>query len=216
MLRSVVKIALIVLLGLVIIGIGLDRLLDANDFRDCLSKVDNQNDQLVSKSCPSAKAIVVISGGDTKARTAHAANLFKAGLAPILITSGASAQANVVSNAEEMRQIAIDEFKVPAGAILVDTQARNTHQNAKYVKQLIAKYNQEHQQKQIDSIILVTSGYHQNRAYREFRTQLNPEMRIYNAPVARDKDWSKTWYLSLRGWFLAIQEAIGSLLVSKE
>lgn len=166
-----------------------------------------------TKPCPTADAVVVISGGDTKARTQHAANITKAQQIPILITAGASRQDNVPSNAEEMRRIAI-EAGVPAGAIKIEPQSRNTHQNAVNVKKLIDDYNQQNPYQPINSLILVTSGYHQARAYKEFRQQFALEFRIYNAPVKQDRDWSPTWYLSLRSWYLAVKEAGGLLLVA--
>lgn len=191
-----------------VIAFGLDRLLDVNDFREC-------NLSAISDKCQKADAVVVISGGDTKARTLYAAKLVNQGLAPILITSGASKQDGVPSNAEEMRDIAINEG-VYVGAILTDTQSRNTAQNAKYVKEVIVNYNENNLRAPIQSVILVTSGYHQNRAYREFRAKLPPEMRIFNAPVTEDKDWSQTWFLTPRGWYLAISESAGMLISPRE
>lgn len=224
------------------IGFGLDRLLDVNDFRRCqlasgvdINAVANclgtssancspvSSDKKASTktatnpgaSCPMADAVVVISGGDTKARTKYAATITKAQQIPVLITAGASRQDNVPSNAEEMRQIAIDAG-VPAGMIEIEPQSRNTHQNAVNVKKLITEYNQQNPYKPINSLILVTSGYHQARAYKEFRQQFAPEFKIYNAPLKQDRDWSPTWYLSVRSWYLAVKEAGGLLLVSSK
>ena len=224
------------------IGFGLDRLLDVNDFRRCqlasgvdINKVTNclgtssancspvSSDKKASTktatnpgaSCPTADAVVVISGGDTKARTKYASAITKAQQIPVLITAGASRQDNVPSNAEEMRQIAIDAG-VPAGMIEIEPQSRNTHQNAVNVKKLITEYNQQNPYKPINSLILVTSGYHQARAYKEFSQQFAPEFKIYNAPLKQDRDWSPTWYLSVRSWYLAVKEAGGLLLVSSK
>ncbi len=220
------------------IGFGLDRLLDVNDFRrcqlasgadintvanclgasnaDCSSvSSDKKASTKTASSCPTADAVVVISGGDTKARTKYASAITKTQQIPMLITAGASRQDNVPSNAEEMRQIAIDAG-VPAGMIEIEPQSRNTHQNAVNVKKLIAEYNQQNPYKPINSLILVTSGYHQARAYKEFRQQFAPEFKIYNAPLRQDRDWSPTWYLSVRSWYLAVKEAGGLLLVSNK
>lgn len=229
----------IIILGAM--GFGLDRLLDVNDFRqcrlasgttistatnclgvpgtNCLPMVSAQKPSTEKPSdssihpCPTADAVVVISGGDTKARTQYAATITKAQQIPVLITAGASRQENVQSNAEEMRQIAIDAG-VPVGAIKIEPQSRNTHQNAVNVKKLIEEYNQQNPYKPINSLILVTSGYHQARAYKEFRSQFASEFKIYNAPLKQDRDWSPTWYLSPRSWYLAVKEAGGLLLVS--
>ena len=125
---------------------GLDRLLDVNDFRqcqlasgttistatnclgvpgtNCLPMVSDQKPSTEKPAdssiapCPTADAVVVISGGDTKARTQYAA-ITKSQQIPVLITAGASRQENVQSNAEEMRQIAIDAG-VSVGAIKIE------------------------------------------------------------------------------------------------
>lgn len=206
MLKFVIKKMIGLVLVLAVLGFGLNKMLDVNDYRQC--DLDNTE----TTTCQTADAVVVISGGDTAARTRYAATLVKKGLAPLLIVSGASQDPDVPSNAEEMRDIARDEIGISSSRILLDERARNTHQNASYVKELIDDHNAKKPYEQIQSVILVTSGYHQNRAYKEFRASLNVEMPIYNAPVTKDKDWSNHWYLTLRGWYLAIAEAVGSLL----
>lgn len=241
--RKIIKKLAVPVLVLGLIGFGLDRLLDVNDFRQCQLAANATNclgvpganclkvpeDKTTSagqsdkeqstdqstKPCPTADAVVVISGGDTRARTEYAAQITKAQQIPVLITAGASRQDNVPSNAEVMRTIAVNQG-VPSGAILIEPKSRNTHQNAKYVKELIDGYNQQNPYQPINSLILVTSGYHQARAYREFRSQFASEFKIYNAPVKQDRDWSPTWYLSLRSWYLAVKEAGGLLLVARK
>lgn len=202
------------ILVVAVLGFGLDRLLSINDFKDCkISKTENGSK--ASESCRKADAVVVISGGDTGARTRYAASLVEAELAPILITSGDSAQPGVISNAEEMRDIAVSEFRISKTAVLMDKEARNTNENAKNVSQIVQEFNEKNKYSTISSIILVTSGYHQARAYQQFRSKFPVEFQIYNAPVVKDKDWSETWFLSPRGWYLAIKEAIGVVIAPR-
>lgn len=215
MIKKIIKKVLLLALILGVLGFGLDRLLDVNDFRECIVRKNAENVNEVSGDCKKVDAVVVISGGDTGARTRYAASLVEAGLAPILITSGDSAESWAVSNAEEMRDIAVSEFKIASAAILMDKQSRNTNENAKYVRQIIDEYNEANPYTPINSMVLVTSGYHQARAYREFRAKFPVEFQIYNAPVAQDKDWSKRWYLSPRGWYLAIKESAGLLITPR-
>lgn len=238
---KIIKRVVIPIIILGAMGFGLDRLLDVNDFRqcrlasgttistatnclgvpgtNCLPMVSDQKTSTEKSSdssiapCPTADAVVVISGGDTRARTEYAAQITKTQQIPVLITAGASRQDSVPSNAEVMRMIAIGQG-VPSGVILIEPKSRNTHQNAVNVKKLIEEYNLKNKYKPINSIILVTSGYHQARAYKEFRNQFASEFKIYNAPLKQDRDWSPTWYLSPRSWYLAVKEAGGLLLVS--
>src|SRR6185503_9063893 len=120
----------------------------------------------LSPQSPLAKsdAIVAISGGDTEARTAEAVSLYKGGWAPHLIFSGAAADTSGPSNARAMATAA-ETAGVPKSAIQLDETSANTEQNATDVAAII--HNQGYH-----SIILVTSPYHQRRAYVVFRRAL--------------------------------------------
>jgi len=110
----------------------------------------------------SSDAIVVISGGETELRVKEGTRLFAQGIAPVMIMSGAARDAGT-SNAETMRDIAVS-LGVPVEKILLEPNAKDTIGNAKYVAELI-------DQNQIHSIVLVTSPYHQRRAYLTFRRE---------------------------------------------
>ena len=105
--------------------------------------------------CEKADAIVVVSGGDTAARTSEAVRLYKAGWAKVLIMSGAAADKTGPSNAAVMRDQAEHEG-VPRSHILLDIKSNNTEENAHEVAQIIKAHK-------FSSIIAVTSGYHQRR-----------------------------------------------------
>lgn len=132
-----------------------------------------------------ADAIVVISGGETDLRVKEGVRLFQANWAPLLIMSGAARDMGE-SNAEAMKRLAIS-LNVLADKILVEKEARNTIDNAKYTKQLMTD-------NQIKSIILVTSPYHQRRAKLTFRYYLDNEVKIINHSAA-DSAWRKN------GWW---------------
>ena len=138
-------------------------------------------------------AIVAISGGETSQRTAEAVKLYKANWAPLLIFSGA-ARDQGVSNAEAMKNIAIADG-VPAEDILVEEKAQDTFENAQFVRALISDH-------QIHSIILVTSPYHQRRAYLTFRHILGTNTAITNHSSV-DSAWRKNgWWRD--GWAMAL------------
>jgi len=81
----------------------------------------------LSPQDPLAKsdAIVAISGGETDARTAEAIKLYKDGLSPVIIFSGAAADPNGPSNAQTMARTAI-AAGVPPTAVFLDELATNT------------------------------------------------------------------------------------------
>ena len=135
-----------------------------------------------------ADAIVAVSGGDTTARTQMAVELYKGGWSNTLIFSGAAADTSGPSNARAMADEAMAEG-VPPNAIQLDETSDNTVQNANDVANIISS---DH----FHSIILVTSPYHQRRAYIEFRRALGSNFTIINHsaydPGWRRSDWWAT------------------------
>lgn len=145
-----------------------------------------------------ADAIVAVSGGDTVSRAKEAIKLYQEGWAPVIIFSGAAKDPNSPSNAEAMRRIALAEG-VPPDVILMDENSLTTKQNANEVALLLDVLN-------LKSIILVTSPYHQRRAYLEFRDRLDPGINILNHP-AIDQTWGRrNWWLTPKGWYLTLTE----------
>ena len=157
----------------------------------------------VSGKCQAASVIVAVSGGDTTARTVEAIRLYKAGWAPHLVFSGAAEDENSPSNAAVMRGIALASG-VPDSAITIDEYGRTTKQNAEETADLLAS-------KEITSMILVTSGYHQRRTSLEFGERFE-NVEIRNHPVAQDNQWSLWWWMTPVGWYLALGELARILL----
>src|SRR6218665_3282858 len=93
--------------------IGLSIYLQPNDFMSCGKQ------PVVNSDCDKADAIVVVSGGDTEARTAAGINLYKEGWADYLVLSGAALDKSGPSNAATMKSQA-EEAGIPEYAILVD------------------------------------------------------------------------------------------------
>ncbi len=144
--------------------------------------------------CDSADAIVVVSGGDTRARTAAGINLYQQGWAPYIVFSGAALDTSGPSNAATMMAQAL-ESGVSRSAILIDEEAVNTQQNAENTQPIF-------KEREFQDVILVTSGYHQRRASLEFNKQADGVV-IRNYPVIHDSDWSWFWWATPRGWWLA-------------
>lgn len=183
------------LIGLLLVGIivvlGLSFYLSPNDIHPCATPG--------AGSCQPAGAIVVISGGDTEARTAEAVRLYHDGWAPLLVVSGAAADKSGRSNAAAMRSQAV-QAGVPAEAIIMDEKSETTKQNAAEVSAVLGA-------RQVRDIILVTSGYHMRRAQLEFAAQL-PGVKVRAHPVASDKHWGPMWWATPWGWWLALGELV--------
>ena len=130
---------------------------------------------LRAEALPKAQAIVVLGGAmdppspgypypNLRAeadRVWHAARVFKAGKAPLLVASGGSDPA--VTPESEAAAIAgmLVDLGVPRGAILEEGRSRNTRENAEFTAQLLAP-------RKVHTILLVTSALHMRRAVAEF------------------------------------------------
>lgn len=183
----------LIILPIILIGaiISISLYLQPNDLASC------GDTPTINEPCTATDAIVVISGGDTNARTDEAVKLYKNGWAPTLVLSGAAQDKSGPSNAAAMRARAV-AGGVPRSAIYLDESSETTKQNAQNVRRIFAAHD-------ITSIILVTSGYHQKRASLEFNS-MESGITIKNHPVASDQDWSMWWWTNPRGWTLAVTE----------
>jgi uncharacterized SAM-binding protein YcdF (DUF218 family) len=142
-------------------------------------------------------AIVVVSGGDTDARITEGVKLYQQKWAPKLIFSGAAASGDV-SNALAMKRIAVTSG-IPADDILIEEDSKTTAENADFTTKVI-------QDNEIKSIILVTSPYHQRRAYTQFRASLGKDFVILNHS-AKDTTWRKQgWWENANARFLTLAE----------
>ncbi|MFZ1257860.1 MAG: YdcF family protein [Candidatus Saccharimonas sp.] len=174
--------------------------LGPDDLRHCANTQPS-----ATSGCQTADVIVAISGGDTAARAAEAIALYQAGWAPRIIFSGAAADKSGPSNAQVMKQQAIDKGIDP-NVIIIEEQSETTGENAAKTTSIFEKNNYK-------SAILVTSAYHQRRALLEFnRRALNVTVRSH--PVPTDKQWGRFWWLTPTGWLLAIPEVVRSLILS--
>lgn len=184
-------VSLLVIAGFIgLIAFGLYSFVSQDDLASCGARP-------TAGQCAAADAIVVVSGGDTAARTDEATALYKRGWASLLIVSGAAIDKSGPSNAEVMRRLAIEDGVAP-GNVLVDAMAKNTNQNAAGASQLA-------QPRGVQSVIVVTSPYHLPRAELLFERQF-AEVRSH--PSQQDKDWSSRWWLTAHGWRLVGSELV--------
>lgn len=139
-----------------------------------------------------ADAIVLLGGamrGDTHMgtlpdlnqhadRLVHAAALYKAGKAPIILLTGGGGE-DVRSEAEQMKDILM-VMGVPARSMLLEDKSRTTYDNAVFSAQML-------RDKGLRRILLVSSGYHMPRAEALFSAQgleVVPAPTDFQRPVA--------------------------------
>jgi len=112
-----------------------------------------------------ADAMVVL-GGEGRERCERAAELFKAGAAPLIVCTGygdAGANEGLLTN-----------LGVPVMAILREPRARSTAENARFTIALLRAHH-------LRSAIIVTSWFHSRRALACFE-HYAPDMRFYSRP----------------------------------
>ena len=114
---------------------------------------------------PAADAIVLLGGPDDD-RVWHAARLYHAGRAPVVIVTGGPVWPGAARSDATVQQLQLRALGVPDHATLIENDSRNTRQNALFVAELAAARGIEH-------VLLVTSAYHMPRAAATFgRTPL--------------------------------------------
>ncbi len=192
-------IGLSVLITVLLLVLALPYYLSPDDLAGCDARPSTSSSEIKAK-CKPAGAIVAVSGGDTSARAGEAIKLYKNGWAPMLIFSGAAQDKSGPSNASAMRSQA-EADGVPAKNIAIDEYSNTTAQNAERTKTIFEKLG-------IKKIILVTSAYHQRRASLEFNKRAGDQVKVINHPVAHDKQWTSTWYLTPIGWWLSLGELV--------
>ena len=173
-----------------------------------------------AEEAPQADAIIVLGGGmssNTNAypyadmseggdRVWHAARLYKAGKAPLVVPSGCNDQHSVVP--------LLLDLGVPSTAIQVENLARNTEENARFVSELLKKTVSGRKPR----ALLVTSAQHMRRAllmYERYAPELDivPAATDYNVTVCTERPckisdfFPNTDYLQKNGCIL--KELVG-------
>lgn len=150
---------------------------------------------VLAEDSPTADAIVLLGGGigsNTNVypyaemsggsdRVWHAARLYKAGKAPLIIASGKEGRPAHVP--------LLVDLGVPESAIIIEDQSRNTEENAKFVMNIMCGEERSELQTSDNSllppkrkILLVTSVWHMRRAKFMFE-KYAPELEVIPAPT---------------------------------
>lgn len=174
------------------------------------------------ESLPRADAIVVLGGAMVPPsatlpypdlnmaadRVWHAARVYRAGKAPLIVASGGSEpDVSAMPEAEAMAGF-LAELGVPPTAILREGRSRNTRENAEFTAALLRG-------RQVRSVLLVTSALHMRRAAAEFE-----RAGFQVVPAATDHSLAKVG--GLRRWLpdtgaldtsaRGLKEVVGSLI----
>jgi uncharacterized SAM-binding protein YcdF (DUF218 family) len=114
----------------------------------------------INVKMPPRQTVEVSEAGD---RVLYAAHLYRQGKAPRVICTGNVATGGVASHpeAEDMKELLVI-VGVPADAIILQTDASNTHEHAKNLQALLRERN-------FKRVLLVTSAMHMPRAMGVFK-----------------------------------------------
>jgi uncharacterized SAM-binding protein YcdF (DUF218 family) len=134
-------------------------------------------------------------------QVALAADLFRAGMAPALLFTGGAVY-NEHVEAQVMAGLAA-QLGVPQTAIALETQARDTFENARYCRQIM-------QRRGWRDAIVITTPYHVRRASRIFHLAGIPHQMAYPQSSYQAASWSERLHalrydLLGQAWLLASQ-----------
>jgi uncharacterized SAM-binding protein YcdF (DUF218 family) len=131
------------------------------------------------EAAPIADAIVVLGGAvgpsvpprvypdltDASDRVWHAARLYQAGKAPIVVASGGTLpwKDQEFREADVMQRL-LQSWGVPSDSVLLEGASAITYENARFTADLASERG-------IDRVLLVTSALHMRRALATFRSQ---------------------------------------------
>ncbi|MBF0421634.1 MAG: YdcF family protein [Magnetococcales bacterium] len=129
-------------------------------------------------SVPTAEAIVLLGGGIIPAqlpgsfpnleqpadRAWHAARLFHAGKAPLIILSGGRSRSHYLTSEAQAMRLFMKDLGVPDHAMVLEERSKNTSENAIYTLEILRR-------RHIGTILLVTSALHMRRALKLFQAE---------------------------------------------
>jgi uncharacterized SAM-binding protein YcdF (DUF218 family) len=160
---------------------------------------------VVDEPAAQSDALVVL-GDDNYAgdRSFHAAELYREGVAPIVVASGRMLRHN--SGLAEIMQRDLESFGVPSASIVpLANRAENTREEAGEVAKLIRARGWKR-------VIIVTSNYHTRRT-RFIYSRVLPSNVTFRVSSARDSDFDPShWWQTRLGQKLFFNEIVGTVV----
>jgi hypothetical protein len=159
-------------------------------------------------TAPSDALIVLGDDNYSGDRAFHAAELYREGVAPVVVASGRMLRQNV-SMADVMEHD-LQSFGVPATAVVkLSHRAGNTREEADEAARLI-------QARGWKRLLVVTSNYHARRARFIYGKTLSPNV-ILRVAGARDSEFDPLrWWESRQGQKLFLTEVVGYVVAAWE
>lgn len=160
---------------------------------------------------PAAKSdALIVLGDDNYAadRSFHAADLYREGVAPVVVASGRMLRQNV--SIADVMEHDLESFGVPATSVVKLThRANNTRDEAVEAARLIKTRGWKR-------VIVVTSNYHARRARFIYGRVLPPSV-TFRVSGARDSEFDPTrWWETRQGQKLFMTELAGYLVARWE
>lgn len=164
---------------------------------------------VVDEPAAQSDALIVL-GDDNYAadRAFHAAELYREGVAPVVVASGRMLRQN--ASIADLMEHDLESFGVPAKAIAkLTSRAENTREEAVEAARLI-------QARGWKRVVVVTSNYHTRRA-RFIYGRILPSSVILRVSAARDSEFDPTrWWQTRQGQKLFFSELAGYLVARWE
>ena len=157
---------------------------------------------MVDEPAEHADVIVVLGGDNFVAdRAAHAADLFRAGLAPQVVASGRMLRS--YAGISEITARDLESHGVPSAAIVkFSHRAANTREEAEALAGLVANRGWKR-------VLVVTSNYHARRTRFIFGRIFGPGVTV-RVSAAHDSEFDPShWWESRLGTKLFLNEVIG-------
>jgi len=172
----------------------------------------------LAENAPSADAIILLGGGMNSAtnvvpyanigsaadRVWHAARLYKAGKAPIIIATG--------YGAPECERMFLLDLGVPQEAIVCEEEARNTEENARHVAEMLKK---DASPSVKPKVLLVTSAWHMRRAKLMY-DRYAPDLDIIPIPCDHETTIFKEEPLTIGSFLPNVGTLHGNTIIFKE
>lgn len=150
------------LLGWIVAGLGLLVILSAI----AVLGFPQQTLTIDSGEVGKVDALIVLGGGADEQRAARAAELFREGVAPVIIVTG--------NGDFEWNHETLLKHNVPDKAIILEPQALSTLENARFSIAILRKMGAHR-------AIIVTTWYHSRRSLACFQ-QSAPDLTFYSRP----------------------------------
>jgi uncharacterized SAM-binding protein YcdF (DUF218 family) len=133
---------------------------------------------LMEKATPAKADVIVVLGGDVAPRAERAALLWREGLAPTVLASGAG-------DCRSIRRLLVDGG-VERASVIMECLSRTTWENAQFAQPILNRL-------QVRSAILVTSWYHSERAISRFRSVM-PDVKWISVPAETPPSYENLFF----------------------